>query len=56
MGAHPLAVHANVVSAWIGDLHERPNPRSFALAHIDSAAWLANATDSAGRGNGAIVL
>ncbi|KAB2388697.1 tyrosine-type recombinase/integrase [Actinomadura montaniterrae] len=43
-GADPLAVRADVVAAWIGDLHQRPNPRTSKLVHLDSGAGLANAT------------
>jgi integrase/recombinase XerD len=43
-GADPLTIRADVVAAWIGDLHERPNPRAPVLVHLDSGAGLANAT------------
>ncbi|MFB4273412.1 tyrosine-type recombinase/integrase [Nonomuraea sp. GTA35] len=44
VGADPLTVRADVVAAWIGALHERPNPRASNLAHFDSGVGLANAT------------
>jgi F420H(2)-dependent quinone reductase len=47
----PLTIRADVVAAWIGDMFERPNPRSSKVVHLSSGASLANATMSAaGRG------
>lgn len=42
--ADPLTIRADVVAAWIGDLHQRPNQRSTAAGHADSSHGLANAT------------
>lgn len=44
VGADPLTIRADVVAAWIGDLHERPNPQAPKLIHLDSGTGLANAT------------
>jgi site-specific recombinase XerD len=43
-GVEPLTIRADVVAAWIGDMFERPNPRSSKVAHLTSGAGLANAT------------
>lgn len=42
--ADPLTLRADTVAGWIGDLRERPNPRSSKLVHFDSGAGLANST------------
>ncbi|MGI5171445.1 hypothetical protein ACQEU3_44560 [Spirillospora sp. CA-253888] len=44
VGADPLTVRADVVAAWIGDMHDRPNPRAAKLVHLDSGSGLSNAT------------
>jgi site-specific recombinase XerD len=44
VGADPLSLRPDVVAAWIGDLHERQNPRTGNLVHLDSGSGLANAT------------
>jgi len=44
VGADPLTMRADVVAAWIGDLHQRPNHRSTTPGHADSSHGLANAT------------
>ncbi|MFG2006154.1 tyrosine-type recombinase/integrase [Spirillospora sp. NPDC048911] len=44
VGADPLTVRADVVAAWVGDMHERPNPRAAKLVHFDSGSGLSNAT------------
>jgi site-specific recombinase XerD len=44
VGADPLTVRADVVAAWIGDLHQRPNQRSTAPGRAGSGEGLANAT------------
>jgi site-specific recombinase XerD len=42
--AEPLTVRADVVAAWIGDMHQRPNPHSATLIQLDSRSGLSNAT------------
>jgi len=44
VGADPLTVRADVVAAWIGDLHERPNQHAAAAARPGSKIGLSNAT------------
>ncbi|MEV0232179.1 site-specific integrase [Nonomuraea sp. NPDC050786] len=44
VGADPLTIRADVIAAWIGDLHERPKPRTAKLVRLDSGTGLANAT------------
>jgi integrase/recombinase XerD len=43
-GVDPLMIRADTVAAWIGDMFERPNPRSAKVVRLDSGAGLANAT------------
>lgn len=43
-GLDPLTTKADAVAGWIGDLRERPDPRSAKVVHLDSGAGLANAT------------
>jgi site-specific recombinase XerD len=44
VGAETLTIRADGVAAWIGDLHERPNPRGSKVVHLDSGVGLSNAT------------
>jgi site-specific recombinase XerD len=44
VGADPLTVRVDVVAGWIGDMHQRPNPRTDRLVHLDSGCGLSNAT------------
>jgi integrase/recombinase XerD len=44
VGADPLLLRADVIAAWIGDLHERPNSRAPNGVHLDSRVGLSNAT------------
>lgn len=44
VGVEPLSIRSDVVAAWIGDMYERPNPRSSKFVHLSSGAGLANAT------------
>jgi integrase/recombinase XerD len=44
LGADPLTLRPDVVAAWIGDLHQRPTPRSAQAGHPGSGGGLANAT------------
>src|SRR5260221_11147173 len=44
VGADSMTIRADVVAAWIGDMFERPNPRSPKVIHLPSGAGLANAT------------
>ena len=44
VGADPLTLRADVIAAWIGDLHERPNSRAVNVLHLDSRVGLSNAT------------
>jgi integrase/recombinase XerD len=44
VGVEPLTARPDVVAAWIGDMHQRPNPRSATLVDLDSGSGLSNAT------------
>lgn len=44
IGADPLVLRADVIAAWIGDLHQRPNSRSANVLHLDSRVGLSTAT------------
>lgn len=44
IGVDPLTLRPDVVAAWIGDLHARPNPFRMKLRHLDSRAGLSSAT------------
>src|SRR5713226_2659478 len=44
VAADPLLLQADVIAAWIGDLHERPNSRAANIVHLDSRVGLSNAT------------
>src|SRR5579859_3145738 len=44
VGADPLTSRPDVIAAWIGDLHERPNSRAVNMLHLDSRVGLSNAT------------
>lgn len=43
-GVDPLTARPDAVAAWIGDMHDRPNPRAAKLVHLDSGSGLSNAT------------
>src|ERR1700730_18189943 len=44
VGADPLHLHADVIAAWIGDLHQRTNSLATNVVHLDSRVGLSNAT------------
>jgi integrase/recombinase XerD len=44
IGADPLKLRSDVIAAWIGELHERPNSRAANVLHLDSRVGLSNAT------------
>ncbi len=44
VGADPLTSGPDVIAAWIGDLHERPNSRAATVLHVHSLVGLSNAT------------
>jgi len=44
VGVDPLQLRADVIAAWIGDLHERTNSRAANVLHLDSRVGLSNAT------------
>ena len=56
VGADPLKLRADVIAAWIGDLHERTNPLAANVLHLRFAGRFVQRRDSAADYRSAVVL